>query len=242
MEASGLAPEEVVLRLLDVIEKDIVPITTEAVKKGNKVFGAAILKLADLSLVVAGTNTEIECPLWHGEVACIKNFWNLPEEGRPLPSECLMLATHEPCSMCVSAITWSAFKVSSDGLYDVWVFYSAASTNGPMKWPPLYPRSSERRQNYRACEIHFLFSMEDSRDAFNIPHDLRIYQEVFKCERATRDNKFWKAYDLPKVVETLPESGALGEKVTMLRETYASLSELYQDSKGGASSTRIPLS
>ncbi|CAM9207199.1 unnamed protein product [Ectocarpus sp. 8 AP-2014] len=201
MEASGLAPEEVVLRLLDVIEKDIVPITTEAVKKGNKVFGAAILKLSDLSLVVAGTNTEIECPLWHGEVACIKNFWNLPEEGRPLPSECLMLATHEPCSMCVSAITWSAFK-----------------------------------------EIHFLFSMEDSRDAFNIPHDLRIYQEVFKCERATRENKFWKAYDLPKVVETLPESGALGEKVTMLRETYASLSELYQDSKGGASSTRIPLS
>lgn len=23
-----------------------------------------------------------------------------------------MLATHEPCPMCVSAITWSAFKVS----------------------------------------------------------------------------------------------------------------------------------
>lgn len=40
----------------------------EAVKKGNKVFGAAILRLSDLSLVVAGTNTEIECPLWHGEV------------------------------------------------------------------------------------------------------------------------------------------------------------------------------
>lgn len=40
----------------------------EAVKKGNKVFGAAILKLSDLSLVAVGTNTEIECPLWHGEV------------------------------------------------------------------------------------------------------------------------------------------------------------------------------
>lgn len=48
-------------------------------------------------------------------------------------------------------------------------------------------------------EIHFLFSMEDSRDAFNIPHDLRIYKEVFNCERATRENEFWKAYDLPKV-------------------------------------------
>lgn len=41
----------------------------EAVKKGNKVFGAAILKLSDLSLVAVGTNTEIECPLWHGEVS-----------------------------------------------------------------------------------------------------------------------------------------------------------------------------
>lgn len=40
----------------------------EAVKKGNKVFGAAILKLSDLSLVAVGTNKEIECPLWHGEV------------------------------------------------------------------------------------------------------------------------------------------------------------------------------
>ena len=37
--------------------------------KGNKVFGAAILKLSDLSLVCVGTNTEVESPLWHGEVS-----------------------------------------------------------------------------------------------------------------------------------------------------------------------------
>lgn len=41
--------------------------------------------------------------------------------------------------------------------------------------------------------------MEDSRDAFNIPHDLRIFREVFQSERATRENSFWKAYDIPKV-------------------------------------------
>lgn len=41
--------------------------------------------------------------------------------------------------------------------------------------------------------------MEDSRDAFKIPHDLKIFKEVFQCERATRENEFWKAYDLPKV-------------------------------------------
>lgn len=46
---------------------------SEAVKKGNKVFGAAVLKLSDLSLVAVGTNTEIECPLWHGEVRGIES-------------------------------------------------------------------------------------------------------------------------------------------------------------------------
>ncbi|CAM9669904.1 unnamed protein product, partial [Sphacelaria rigidula] len=87
------------------------PTCREAVAKGNKLFGAAILRLSDLSLVVASTNKEIECPLWHGEVACIKAYWELPEEGRPQPSDCMMLATHEPCSMCVSAITWAGFPV-----------------------------------------------------------------------------------------------------------------------------------
>ncbi|CAM9171558.1 unnamed protein product [Ascophyllum nodosum] len=202
MELSGLPKKEIVQRLLDTIENDIVPVTTDAVRnKGNKVFGAAILKLSDLSLVCVGTNTEVESPLWHGEVACIQNFWKLPAEGRPLPSECLMLATHEPCPMCISAITWSAFP-----------------------------------------EVHFLFSMEDSRDAFKIPHDLRIFREVFQCERATSENAFWKAYNIPKVVESLPDAAELTEKISSLRATYASLSDQYQASKSKSSKdTYIPL-
>lgn len=39
-----------------------------SVKEKNKIFGAAILKRSDLSLVVTGTNTDKECPMWHGEV------------------------------------------------------------------------------------------------------------------------------------------------------------------------------
>lgn len=39
-----------------------------AVKEGNKVFGAAILRMSDLSVVAVGTNAEMESPLWHGEV------------------------------------------------------------------------------------------------------------------------------------------------------------------------------
>ena len=40
-------------RLLDVIEHDILPLTERGVADGNKVFGAAILRKSDLSLVIA---------------------------------------------------------------------------------------------------------------------------------------------------------------------------------------------
>ena len=49
--------------------------------KGNKIFGAAILRKADLSLVLAETNNEIENPLWHGEVHALKRFYELPALG-----------------------------------------------------------------------------------------------------------------------------------------------------------------
>lgn len=45
-----------------------------------------------------------------------------------------------------------------------------------------------------------------------------------------------------QLVETLPEADALEEKVASLRATYASLSELYQESKAGANAALIPLS
>ena len=95
-------------RMLDVIEEDIVPLTARGVSIGCKVFGAAVLKKDDLSLVVAGTNHEAFSPLWHGEVYTIKLFYEL--QGHPDPSECLFLSTHEPCSMCISALAWAGFR------------------------------------------------------------------------------------------------------------------------------------
>ena len=84
-------------RLLDVIEHDIAPVTHKGVQKGNKVFGAAILRKSDLSVVIAETNNETDNPLWHGEMHAIKRFFELPADQRPLTSDCLFLATHEPC-------------------------------------------------------------------------------------------------------------------------------------------------
>jgi tRNA(Arg) A34 adenosine deaminase TadA len=102
MNGNGLAK-----RLLDVIENDILPLTERGVAGGNKVFGAAILRKSDLSLVIAETNNETENPLWHGEVHTLKRFYEMAET--PPTGELIFLSTHEPCSMCLSAITWAGF-------------------------------------------------------------------------------------------------------------------------------------
>ena len=94
-------------RLLTVIEQDILPLTEKGVAAGNKVFGAAILRKSDLSLVLAETNNETENPLWHGEVHTLKRFYEMVE--KPDTRDLIFLSTHEPCSMCLSAITWAGF-------------------------------------------------------------------------------------------------------------------------------------
>ncbi|ASY56194.1 MULTISPECIES: deaminase [Sinorhizobium] len=98
---------ELAERLLAVIENDILPLTEKGVAAGNKVFGAAILRKADFSLVLAETNNETENPLWHGEVHTLKRFYEMAE--KPDTRELIFLSTHEPCSMCLSAITWAGF-------------------------------------------------------------------------------------------------------------------------------------
>lgn len=94
-------------RLLDVVEHDVLPLTERAVADGNKVFGAALLHKSDLSLVIAGTNDETDNPLWHGEINTLRQFYELP--ARPSTRDLVFLTTHEPCTLCMSAITWAGF-------------------------------------------------------------------------------------------------------------------------------------
>ncbi|XHB99451.1 nucleoside deaminase [Nitratireductor sp. ac15] len=181
-------------RLLDVIEEDILPKTAEGVAHGNKLFGAAILKKSDLSLVLAETNNELENPLWHGEVHTLKRFYELPKDARPDTKDCIFLSTHEPCSLCLSAITWTGFD-----------------------------------------NFYYLFSHEDSRDAFAIPHDLKILKEVFTLEPGgyNAENAFWKSYALPALATALPKADAeiVKARIAALSTAYAALSERYQDGK-----------
>ena len=186
-------------RYLEVIEEDIIPLTRAGVAAGNKVFGAAILRKSDLSLVIAGTNGETANPLWHGEIHTLTQYY--ARGLRHDPRELLFLSTHEPCTMCLSAITWAGFD-----------------------------------------NFAYLFSHEDSRDAFAIPHDLAILKEVFGLEPGGyhRTNAFWQATAITDLVAAAPAAtrAELGARCDRIRDAYATLSQAYQAGKGAAG---IPL-
>jgi tRNA(Arg) A34 adenosine deaminase TadA len=191
-----MADVSLIDRLLDVIDNHIVPLTEAGVGKGNKLFGAAILRKSDRSLVIAETNNELENPLWHGEVHCLKRFYETPKADRPDTKDCIFLATHEPCSLCLSAITWAGFD-----------------------------------------NFYYLFSHEDSRDSFAIPHDLRILKEVFRLDPGgyNAENAYWKSFSLRRLVSALPENERVQcrARIARIAARYDELSANYQAGKVG---------
>lgn len=95
------------------MEQIIIPKTQVGVKEGNKLFGAGNLRKSDISLVMVGTNGETENPLHHGEISALNAFFAIPESDRPAMADCYFLATHEPCSLCLSE-TYQSTKDAND--------------------------------------------------------------------------------------------------------------------------------
>lgn len=202
---------ELINRLLDVIEEELLPLTRDGVSRGNKIFGAAILRKADLATIVAAVNNETENPLWHGEMHAIKMFYELPPDERLAAKDCFFLATHEPCSLCLSGITWSGFD-----------------------------------------NFHYLFSYEDTRDDFGIPHDIRILREVYAVPDPDRDspapdrplynrrNAFFESHDIVAAVGGLDRGRkeSLIARIDDISAAYRDISAGYQAAKGKAG---IPL-
>lgn len=61
-------PAALVRAILTTLENDIIPLTSAGVSSGSKLFGAAILRRADLAAHTVATNNERISPLLHGEI------------------------------------------------------------------------------------------------------------------------------------------------------------------------------
>ena len=194
-EHSGEPGLELINRLLTVLDTEVLPMTEAAVMHGNKVFGAALLKKSDYSTYLTETNNEIESPLHHGEMHLIKRYFEIPKNDRIAAEDLIFLSSHEPCSMCLSAITWSGFD-----------------------------------------NFYYLFSHEDSRDSFVIPHDLNILWEVFglKAGQYRKNNKFWRCHSMVEWCEKEAPAALqseLQQTIRSLKARYTAASNLYQQKK-----------
>ncbi|MDO8359706.1 MAG: nucleoside deaminase [Devosia sp.] len=199
-------------RLMDDIEFDIAPKTRAGVETGNKLFGAAILRKSDLSLIVAETNNETANPLWHGEMHAIKRFYELPADQRPNPKDCLFLATHEPCSLCLSGITWSGF----DNFYFLFSHRDSA-------------------QNFAIP-----YDIQILRAVYAVPDPDRDAPAPGR-DLYNRTNAYFTSHDMAQMIAGLDRGNkeSLTARVDDLTALYADLSAIYQRDKGHKG---IPLS
>ena len=178
--------------ILDIFLNSIIPTTKIGVSKGNKIFGAAILKKIDYSIITVSSNNEISNPLFHGEISTLNKFFK--ENINIKSKDCFFISSHEPCSLCLSAITWSGFD-----------------------------------------NFYYYFPYDDTKNIFNIPHDLKILKEVFDIKEGkyNKMNKYWKSYSIIDEIKKLSDlkKKSLEEKIIKINTEYNKLSEQYQSSK-----------
>lgn len=205
-EKSKHKSEDLINTLLDTTVNKIIPLTAKGVSSGSKLFGAAIFKKDTLELVHASTNNEQVSPLLHGETNCIQEFFTqIPKESRPSPKNCVFYATHEPCSLCLSAITWAGFNE----------FYY------------LFTYEDSRDEFAIPYDIHILEEVY----RVKAPCDT---EESFKNRPLyNKDNYFFISRSINEVIDTLDETkiNEFKKHINEIKKQYHDLSKTYQDGK-----------
>lgn len=198
--------EDLVSKLLNVTGSSIIPLTRTKVSQGCKLFGAAILAKSTLEPVTIATNDERTSPLLHGEINCIQAYAASPKESRPNAKDCVFFATHEPCSLCLSGITWSGFNE---------IVY-------------LFTYEDSRDLFAIPYDIDILQSVFQVASAEDTPETLAA-KPLYN-----RTNKFFRARSVAELVDCI-ESDADRKKweteVVRIKSLYSGLSDVYQKGK-----------
>ena len=84
--------------------------------------------------------------------------------------------------------------------------------------------------------FYTLFTYQDSRDDYGIPHDLNILKEVFKQDAGgyAHENYYWKCYYIRDLINACDDEEAKKgflERVENLKSVYAEVSDNYQKTK-----------
>lgn len=200
------SPEKLVSTLLGITESSIIPVTRAQVSSGNKLFGAAILSKSTIQPITVATNNESASPLLHGEINCIQTFFASPANGRPETKDCIFFATHEPCSLCLSGITWSGFNE----------FYY------------LFTYEDSRDLFAIPYDIDILQSV------YQVPSPADTPEMLAAKPLYNRKNKFFTARSIADVIATIKDEGErtrLAGEAARVKAMYNELSDTYQKGK-----------
>ncbi|KAL6404692.1 uncharacterized protein AUP68_11519 [Ilyonectria robusta] len=204
------SPEDILVALLHTIEFDIIPLTRAGVSSGSKLFGAAILSSSTLAPYTVSTNNERVSPLLHGEINCIQQFYTVsfPDAStRPNPrDDCVFLATHEPCSLCLSGITWSGFK-------ELYFLFTYEDSRDRFAIP------------YDIDILEEVFRVRAADEDDEALKSRALYNKV---------NKFFTARSLNDLVEKVEDTEKredLRSEVERVKGLYDGLSNVYQEGK-----------